>query len=127
MPQSAPATVLIVDDSVDMRELLTHLLQSKGYSVNSRTNGEEALELLNSGNPLPAVILLDLRMPVMDGLNFLELQKKSTLLQNIPVIMMTAEDDLASIKNRFEIQQILSKPFSMNSVLNAVDRNVILH
>jgi len=127
MYQYAPNKVLIIDDCVDMRELLTFLLVSKGYSVDSTGNGEEAIELLNSGKLLPAVILLDLRMPVMDGFGFLNLQKESPRLKNIPVIMMTAENDIVGVRDRFKLQHVLSKPFNMTSVLDAVDRSKFLH
>jgi CheY-like chemotaxis protein len=119
--------ILIVDDSNDMRDLLTVLLESKGYSVESRTNGAEALTLLNSGLPLPTLILLDLRMPVMDGIAFLESQKKSGLLKDIPVILMTAEDDLTVVNRRFGVQEILPKPLNVSSVLDAIERRMHLH
>lgn len=114
-------SVLIVDDSIDLRDLLTQLLESSGYLVKCRNNGKEALDLLNSGGYLPTVILLDLRMPIMDGVDFLAVQSKSSRLKGIPVILMTAEDDLSRVKDKFEIHQILSKPLDMKSVLRSLD------
>jgi two-component system chemotaxis response regulator CheY len=84
---------LIIDDSEDMQELLTLLLQSKGYQTDCTSNGEEALSLLNSCESLPSVILVDFRMPVMDGCSFIQMQRDCPRLKNIPVIMMTAEDE----------------------------------
>ena len=127
MGQNSSKSVLVVDDSVDMRDLLTLLLESNGYSVKCRSNGVEALEWLDSEAPLPSVILLDLRMPVLDGMGFLESQKKSTRLSSIPVIMMTADDDLSEVKSKFDIHQVLTKPLNMKSVLTALSATNSLH
>jgi CheY-like chemotaxis protein len=118
---------LIIDDSIDMQELLTLLLGSQGYETDCSSNGEEAIEILNSGRRLPSVILLDLRMPVMDGISFLDFQKQSHRLKDIPIIMMTAEDDIESLKKKTSTVEILTKPLSMASVLSAVERSSLLH
>ena len=60
-----PATILVVEDSADVRELLVSLLTRSGYAVNSAPNGQAALELLAAQRP--DLILLDLSMPVLDG------------------------------------------------------------
>jgi two-component system sensor histidine kinase/response regulator len=118
---------LIIDDSEDMQELLTLLLESQGYETKCSSNGEEALDLLNSGRSLPSVILLDLRMPVMDGKMFLDLKKQSAKLKDIPTIMMTAEDDIEFLKANTNLCEILVKPLSMGSLLSAVVRSTHLH
>jgi CheY-like chemotaxis protein len=118
---------LIIDDSEDMQELLTLLLQSKGYRTDCTSNGEEALSLLNSSEDLPSVILVDYRMPQMDGCSFIQYQRESPRLRHIPVIMMTAEDDIESLKKKTNILQILVKPLSMASLLHAVDKSNYLH
>jgi CheY-like chemotaxis protein len=118
---------LIIDDSEDMQELLTLLLQSKGYQTDCTSNGEEALTLLNASASLPSVILVDFRMPVMDGCSFIQTQRNSPRLRDIPVIMMTAEDDIGSIKKKTESLQILVKPLSMATLLHAVEKANYLH
>jgi CheY-like chemotaxis protein len=118
---------LIIDDSLDMQDLLTLLLNSQGYETRCSSNGEEALTLLNSGGPLPSLILLDLRMPGMNGYEFLQIQRASAFLKNIPVIMMTAEDDIEGLKTKVGLSQILMKPLSMQSVLHAVHESYLLH
>jgi len=60
-----PATILVVEDSPDVRELLVSLLTRSGYTVNSASNGKTALEMLQEQRP--DLILLDLSMPIMDG------------------------------------------------------------
>jgi CheY-like chemotaxis protein len=118
---------LIIDDSLDMQELLRLLLESKGYEIDCTSNGEEALELLNSSHRLPNVILLDLRMPVMNGLDFLNLKRESPRLKDIPIIMMTGENDVHSLIEQSELLEIITKPLSMSSILNAVNRNTYFH
>jgi CheY-like chemotaxis protein len=118
---------LIIDDSIDMQDLLTLLLNSQGYETHCSSNGEEALTLLNSCGSLPSLILLDLRMPGMNGYEFLQIQRASATLKNIPVIMMTAEDDIEGLKIKVGLSQILMKPLSMQSVLHAVHESYLLH
>src|SRR6185437_6059247 len=65
--QMLPRPVLVVDDDPDIRETLRFVLEDAGYPVYSAENGEEALAVLASVNPLPGLILLDLMMPVMSG------------------------------------------------------------
>jgi two-component system response regulator VicR len=68
--------ILIVDDSKDNQDLLKLVLVSKGYSVHCASNGQEALVMLFELSILPDLILLDAKMPVMDGYEFRVQQKK---------------------------------------------------
>ena len=77
--------VLIVDDDRDIREALGEILADDGFAVEAAWNGETALDRLEAGFR-PDVIILDLMMPVMDGLTFRELQRKHPALANIPVV-----------------------------------------
>jgi CheY-like chemotaxis protein len=65
-------TILIVEDDADLNEAYQLILTSAGYSVLSAYNGREALDILDKKEIEPAIIFLDLRMPVMDGIGFLE-------------------------------------------------------
>lgn len=66
------ATILIVEDDADLNEAYQLILTSAGYSVLSAYNGREALDILDEKEIEPAIIFLDLRMPVMNGIEFLE-------------------------------------------------------
>lgn len=66
------ATILIVEDDADLNEAYQLILTSAGYTVLSAYNGREALDILKEKEIEPAIIFLDLRMPVMDGIEFLE-------------------------------------------------------
>jgi CheY-like chemotaxis protein len=81
--------VLIVDDDRDIREILGEMLAEEGYIIEAAWNGAEALRRLRSGFR-PNLIILDIMMPVMDGLAFRAEQKQSPDLAAIPVIGVTA-------------------------------------
>jgi CheY-like chemotaxis protein len=106
--------VLLVEDDQDIREALTELLQDEGYAVSSATNGEEALELLDHIER-PSLILLDLVMPKMDGVEFLEHVKRTPHAQ-IPVVVLSAS---ATVKPPPGTPALM-KPVALESVLAAV-------
>ena len=81
-------TVLIVDDDPDMRDLERTMLLCSGYDVRLASNGSEALRELERSRP--CMVLLDLMMPVMDGLTFLLERGRSPALADIPVVCVTA-------------------------------------
>jgi CheY-like chemotaxis protein len=90
MSDAPPAIrVLIVDDDREIREMLGDLLRDEGFAVEAAWNGQTALSRLNEGFH-PDVIVLDIMMPVMDGLTFRGLQRSHPGLADIPVIGLTA-------------------------------------
>lgn len=82
------AHLLVVDDDSDSREALSRILRRRGYRVTSVPNGRDALAVLTSSTP--DLIILDLRMPQMDGIMFLDVVRSYLRLQHIPVLLMTA-------------------------------------
>jgi CheY-like chemotaxis protein len=97
--------LLVEDDSVDAMTVKRSLsdLGSKTLLV-SCTNGEEALEYLrNPGNETPCMILLDLNMPKMNGLEFLKVIKVDERLKKIPVIVLTTSKEDCDILDSFEL------------------------
>src|SRR3569832_407091 len=82
-------SILIVDDDVDIRVTISLILEDEGYAVASAANGEEALRYLRS-HPSPSLILLDLMMPGMDGVEFRAEQQRDAQLSGIPVVVVTA-------------------------------------
>lgn len=113
--------VLIVDDNRGLREVIRIFLSDEGYNVLEAGNGKEALDLLStlSADDYPACMVLDLRMPVMDGNEFLERIEKGTVnhLKNIPVIIYSAEGKLRP--NR-QIVAKLEKPVSIEVLCGAI-------
>jgi two-component system response regulator MprA len=113
--------VLIIEDDSEIRSTLSHVLEFEGYSVSCAENGAVGLDLLSGMSPAeqPDVILLDHRMPVMDGDQFLRQWRKSDY-QKIPVLMLSAgsPDELSevpvnSIRKPFDVEELLKAIQSM--------------
>jgi CheY-like chemotaxis protein len=114
--------VLIVEDDQEIREILTTILVEAGYAVASAANGLEALTQLRSGVPLPAVILLDLLMPVMDGVEFCARKDADAAIKDIPVVVMSALRKPEVKVPTTSAQGYLKKPMTLEAVLEAVER-----
>jgi CheY-like chemotaxis protein len=119
--------ILIVEDSPDLQILLRELLESSGYAIECTSNGKEALSLLASSKELPQMILLDLRMPVLDGIGFCLKQNSDPRLCNIPVILMSGVQDIESVRTKIKLTDFLAKPYDISDVLNMVKRHSNLH
>jgi len=104
--------LLVVDDNKVNRMLLMHNLQEQGHCVDLAVNGCEALELLRT-NPFD-LVLLDIEMPEMDGYQVLSTMKSDVQLRHIPVIMVTAVDEIESAIRCIEMgaEDYLPKPFN---------------
>jgi adenylate cyclase len=108
---AAGASVLVVDDDAVNRAMLRGLLERDGHGVTTVTNGRQAMEAL-ARDPFD-VVLLDVLMPEMDGYEVLQAMKADDQLRHIPVVMITALDDVASAVRCIELgaDDYLAKPF----------------
>lgn len=120
MQNNSKKLILIVDDSKDNLELLTIVLRSNGFSVHCASNGEEALAILLELSILPDLILLDARMPVMDGYQFRDVQSKNERIRHIPVLVMTGDNSENMNVNMKNPRGILIKPLGINKVIDTV-------
>ncbi|HZH15419.1 MAG TPA: response regulator [Archangium sp.] len=84
--------VLVVEDHADSRELLAEFLEALGYEVDVAGHGLEALERLR-GAPLPAVMVLDLMMPVMSGWELMRYVREDPALRSLPVVVVSGAGD----------------------------------
>jgi CheY-like chemotaxis protein len=110
-------TVLVVDDDLDLREALELILEDRGYRVVSASNGREALERL--ARERPVAILLDMRMPEMDGWQFArELRKHRR--GRIPIVVCTSAEDARIRAAEVEADGYLEKPFEIDEVLTVL-------
>lgn len=109
--------VFLVDDDEALLDALGGLLESEGYEVKTARNGKEALEKLET-IPAPGVILLDLKMPVMDGWQFLAARSAEAATQ-VPVVLLSG---LAFIPNAPGVADFLSKPINPSRLLACVRR-----
>jgi CheY-like chemotaxis protein len=110
--------VLIVDDDRDIRCTMQEILEEEGYSVATAENGAAALEHLRRIRP--QLILLDLTMPVMDGVSFRERQLEDEILAAIPTVVMTARSDAGKDAGPLLVRGCLSKPIDLNELLALV-------
>src|SRR5687768_14141295 len=106
---AAALKILLVDDDADIREALEELLVDAGHSIITAGNGRQALDVL-AREPLPALILLDMMMPVMDGYEFLLEQRKDERLASIPVAVLTASRN--PDRGRIGEVPVFTKPIS---------------
>jgi signal transduction histidine kinase/CheY-like chemotaxis protein len=106
--------VLVVDDIQSNRLLLSEILSIYGLAVLEATNGKEAINIIKSQNP--DIVLMDLRMPVMDGYEAIKILKGDSRLKNIPVIVLTAsamktnEEDIKKIGSDGYLRKPISRP-----------------
>ena len=119
---SISSHILIVEDSPDVASFLKRLLEREGFTVDSALNGREALEFLRATPGLPAVIILDLVMPVMDGYQFRQEQERDGRLAPIPIIVMASEMNLESIRMRLGAKASIRKPIEIKDVVEAIKR-----
>jgi signal transduction histidine kinase/CheY-like chemotaxis protein len=116
-------TVLVVDDDADIRITVAEVLEGAGYRALTAADGIEALQLLRTERQLrPSVVLLDVMMPTMDGIEFRAEQRRDDELSRIPVIVFSAHSDLAKIAHSLGAAHYLSKPLRATELVNAVAR-----
>jgi CheY-like chemotaxis protein len=119
--QGSGHDVLIVEDQADLRDSLADLLALEGYRVATAANGQEALTQLRTGS-LPHMILLDLRMPVMDGAAFRREQQAAPAWALIPVVVISAEADLGVEATALNAAGQLTKPIDLPELLSLLER-----
>ena len=117
--QRGTGAILVVEDDALIRESLCDALESEGYEVAMACNGREALALL-SVMPAPSLILLDLMMPVMTGVEFLMAVRRAAVFATIPIVVVSAWPDEAA-KMSDQTQGYLKKPVSLNAVLETIE------
>ena len=118
------ARILIVDDDPFIKLSVEKYLRSFGHEVFTAENGQEGLALVKEHSP--DLILLDLMMPVMDGVTFLDKLRNELGQKDVPVIALTAVAQRSSVMNvlRYGVKDYVTKPFNPNSLLLKVRKVV---
>lgn len=116
-----PKRILVVEDDQEMSETLCEALTDHGYEPIAAANGQEALERLRSAAP-PAMILLDLAMPIVDGRAFRHAQLADAELRAIPVIVLTAQPDAEQVCAEMAVDTFLRKPVRLDPLLSLIRR-----
>lgn len=126
---TVPTSILVVDDEEGIRNYLKTLLKLKGYDVSTVSSGSEAIEYFNS-NPAPSLVLMDILMPEVDGLETLKRLRKSE--KELPVIMLSCIGETRTIVEamRSGATDYLNKPFEEAeleiAILKALDRKKLV-
>lgn len=112
------ATILVVDDEVDMRDVMFDLLSLDGYEVVLADDGEAAMERYR--NTLPDLVITDILMPGVDGIEFVEDLRAE--FGDVPIIVMSGTGDVSVVEKAAmaAANRILHKPFDAEALLNAV-------
>jgi len=114
--------VLVVEDDQAIRATLAELLVDEGYDVDCAADGNEALAMLHSERRKPAVIVLDLWMPHMDGLAFRAAQLSEADTKDIPVVVVTAGGVAPGETAALGLAYVLRKPVDVDLLLRVVRR-----
>jgi CheY-like chemotaxis protein len=113
----AERAILVVEDEKDSREFLVQILEFEGFRAVGAANGAEALRYLEQSDP-PCLIILDLRMPVMDGAQFRAAMLREARFAAIPVVVVTAFDPPSA--SGLSPIGILRKPVNIETLIRLV-------
>jgi CheY-like chemotaxis protein len=111
--------VLVVEDDESIRNVITDVLEDRGFRVVGAANGAEALDRLAVGRP--DVMVLDLLMPVMHGWDFMETYADQTGGDPIPIVVVSVNPALPRSFGRFGVQSVVAKPFDVDHLLESVE------
>lgn len=112
------AAILVVDDDPSIREAVAEFLNLEGYPVETAANGLEALRIVERS--APSLVILDMRMPVLDGWGFARALKERNV--KLPILVITAAQNARSWAQEIGADGFLSKPFDLVELLDAVER-----
>jgi CheY-like chemotaxis protein len=119
MVTMAQARILVVDDDTSIRSFVEMALDGEGYSVTTATNGAQALAVTDQLHP--DLILLDMRMPIMDGWTFAR-RYRSQEGPHAPIVVITAATDAGERAAEIDADGYLGKPFDLDELLGLVSR-----
>jgi CheY-like chemotaxis protein len=111
-------TILVVEDEFDVQQVVADVLRDEGYEVSVCGTGTEALRCLSESRP--DVVLLDVMLPVLSGLQVLEVMRKTPGLDRVPVILMS--EAIPKSARSYSWEFFLKKPFRLEHLLDAVNR-----
>ena len=110
-----PDKILLVDDAEEIRDLLGGFLEEQGYQVVLASDGNEALDLVESENP--QIIILDLKLPGLNGIEVCKRLKEREETRSIPVIIITGFGDNKLVALDVGADDFVNKPFDMADIL----------
>lgn len=120
-PDAEPGLILLVEDDFMLRGSLAEVLQTEGFRVECAANGLDALARLERP-PKPALILLDIMLPYMDGLEFRAVQRRTRAIADIPIVVITAVGIRPDVAEELDLQHTFSKPLDKPKLFAAIKR-----
>ncbi len=111
--------IYVVEDNANIREIIEFLLAEELYKVKAYPN--EATFWLEMNKHTPDLIVLDVMLPDGNGLDICAKLKSNAKTYDIPVLMMSANNYLSSIKNKCKAEDFINKPFDLNDFVNRVE------
>lgn len=126
--ESNKLEILIVDDSQTNREILAEMLGDE-YRIHDAASGKECIKLLDQYGTGISLVLLDIVMPKMDGFEVLDYMAEHHWIEDIPVIMISSEDSVSSIRKAYElgVSDYISRPFDAHVVYQRVLNTIKLY
>lgn len=112
------APILVVDDDESILDVVLLTLEFEGFQTRSASDGAQALEILERDNP--ALVLLDMRMPVMDGWGFARAIAERGI--DVPIIVMTAAQDARRWAEEIGADAYVEKPFDLGKLVETINR-----
>lgn len=120
--------VLVVDDDPDLVAICSLVLASEGYSIDTASNGYEAYDALaKDGVDGVDIVLLDVMMPVLDGITVCKMLKRDPRMKDLPVIMMSASTRLCEQASATCADAVISKPFDIDHLISTVNQFAYLN
>jgi CheY-like chemotaxis protein len=112
--------ILVVEDDPDIRTTVADILELEGYKVELAGNGAEAIATLQHNTP--NLVILDMRMPVLDGWGFA--RRLHEMGMTLPILVMTAAQDASRWAQEIGAQGFIAKPFDLMDLISIVERHV---
>lgn len=121
MASNDAKSVLVVEDEQEMLNLVSLVLEDEGYQVRTAMDGREGLRAVDKA--MPDLILLDMKMPVMNGWEFArEYRKRNS--PRAPIVVLTATPDARKVAEEIGAVGWISKPFDLDTLTSVVGRNI---
>lgn len=115
--------ILIIEDEEDIRECLREFLETEGYQITTALNGADAFQVAEKTTK-PDLILLDLMMPIMSGDEFIVQQKKRNFLLDVPVILVSADNQTSKMAKSLGVADHLKKPMDLEDLTAVIKKNL---
>jgi CheY-like chemotaxis protein len=116
--------ILLVEDDADIRESVKEVLEDEGYTLAEAGNGREALEQLRTASALPDLILLDLMMPTMNGIEFQQELVLNPAWAEIPIVVLSADADARVKAEVIRAADVIDKPVELDRLFQTVARTI---